>query len=308
MTVTTDAPGESIGPSALAMTETTHSTLVRLLRSERRKLSSTKTWWLFAIAIFVTTALTLLGNIGNAYNDFQNSGFSDTEGNFTAMPPTMLAVAKQAANIYTSGQYFGGLFVMLLAILMITNEYYHQTATTTFLATPHRSSVIASKLLMAMMIAACVWVLTTVIDLIGGSIFLNAQGYAFHLGDWIVGRAILINLLMFGLWAVFGIGLGALLRSQIGATVTAALLYTVGIYAALAVFALIRTFIYHHDSVFKGMVLVPAVAAQIAESSLAIPIPEGQIPPWWLAVIVMFAYGAVMGVVGTLILRKRDIS
>ena len=52
----------------------------------------------------------------------------------------------QAANIYTSGQFFGVLFVSLLGILLITNEYYHQTATTTFLTTPHRSRVVAAKL------------------------------------------------------------------------------------------------------------------------------------------------------------------
>ena len=58
-------------------------------------------------------------------------------------------IGGQAANIFTSGQYFGGLFVLLLGILLITNEYYHQTATATFLTTPHRTKVIVAKLITA---------------------------------------------------------------------------------------------------------------------------------------------------------------
>ena len=104
-------------------------------------------------------------------------------------------------------------------------------------------------------------------------------------------RAIGINLLMFALWGVFGIGIGALLRSQIGATVTATLLYTIGTYAALLVFAVIRRFVFETDAVFQGMVIVPSIAAQVAEGSKDITMPGDQIPAWWVGVLVMLAYG-----------------
>ena len=218
------------------------------------------------------------------------------------------AVADEAANIFTSGQYFGGLFVMLLGILLITNEYYHQTATTTFLATPRRTYVIVGKFVTAMLAAAAVWVVTTAIDLAFGSIYFAETGFATHLGDRTVVRAIGINLLMFALWGVFGIGLGALLRSQIGATVTATLLYTIGTYAALLVFVVIRVYVITTDAVFQGLVIVPSIAAQVAEGSKDLAIPHGQIPPWWVGVLVMLAYGLSAAVIGTLILRRRDVS
>jgi hypothetical protein len=107
---------------------------------------------------------------------------------------------------------------------------------------------------------------------------------------------------------VFGIGIGALLRSQIGATVTATLLYTIGVYAALVVFAVIRRFVFETDSVFRGMVIVPSIAAQVAEGSKDIPIPNDQIPAWWVGVLVMLGYGLGCAVIGTLILRRRDVS
>jgi len=288
MTTIIDTGGEVAPPLHLG----------RLLRSERIKMMSTNTWWLLSIGVLVTTGLALLVNIGMADSDLTSPD----------SPATGQAVADEAANIFTSGQYFGGLFVMLLGILLITNEYYHQTATMTFLATPRRTYVIIGKFVTAMLAAATVWVVTTAIDLAFGSIFFAETGFATHLGDWTVLRAIGINLLMFALWGVFGIGLGALLRSQIGATVTATLLYTIGTYAALLVFVVIRVYVITTDSVFKGLVIVPSIAAQVAEGSKDLAIPRGQIPPWWVGVLVMLGYGLTTAVIGTLILRRRDVS
>ena len=270
----------------------------RLLRSERIKMMSTNTWWLFGLGVIVTTGLALLVNIGMADSDLTSPH----------TPATPQAVADEAANIFTSGQYFGGLFVMLLGILLITNEYYHQTATMTFLATPRRTYVIVGKFVAAMLAAAIVWVVTTALDLAVGSIFFADTGFDSQLGDWSVQRAILINLLMFALWGVFGIGIGALLRSQIGATVTATLLYTIGTYAALLVFAVIRRFVFHTDAVFQGMVLVPSIAAQVAEGSKDITLPERSDPRLVGRRVGDARVRPVMAVIGTLILRRRDVS
>ncbi len=283
--------------------------VLRLLRSERIKLTSTKTWWLFGIGTFVLTAITVLSNIGQHYQDLTNQGGPDGGGGHTPLSSASVGAIRDAsADIFTSGQYFGGLFVMLLGTLLITNEYYHQTATTTFLATPRRSSVVVSKFLMTVIIAALGWLLTTVIAVIGGSIFWSANGVDSQLFSGTVGRAIIVNLLMFVLWAIFGLGLGVLIRSQIGATVTGALIYTVGTLAVIALFGLIRTFIYHHDGVFRGLVLFPEWAALIASSSSATNLPGNVTVQWWVGVIVMVAYAAVMAGIGTSILRKRDIS
>lgn len=310
MTTMINAPGP--------VTSVVKPGLRRLFRSERLKLSSTKTWWLFGIGVVVSTIATMFINIGITYSDIfdpnRGTGDGDTTAatTTTATPPppaTTHQIATHAADVFTSGQYFGALFVMLLAILMITNEYYHQTATTTYLATPHRTTVVASKFIIAMFIAVAVWVVTTVIDLIGGSIFFHLNSVSSQLGSWVVERSIIVNLLMFALWAVFGIGLGALMRSQIGATVTATLLYTLGLIAVQIVFAVIHQFIYKHDSVYQLMVLVPAFAAQVADSASRIDLPGGTHgPQWWVGVLVMLAYGAITATIGTLILRKRDIS
>ena len=279
--------------------------LLRMLRSEYRKVTSTKTWWLFLIGILATTGIALLINIRNAVDAINNVGFG-VDDNGTPLTVAS-ALNAHAPDVYTSGQYFGGLFVMLLAILMITNEYYHQTATSTFLASPRRSGVVVSKFLMAMIVALAVWVVTTAVNLIFGAAYLRDAAGDSGLGEWSTQRSILINLLMFALWAVFGVGIGALLRSQIGATVTSSLLYTIGVYGALLVVALIHELIWKSDNAWKLLVVYPGFAAQIAESPATTILPSGHVE-WWVGVIVMLAYGLGMAIIGTLILRKRDIS
>jgi ABC-2 type transport system permease protein len=281
---------------ALPRATASGSKLFHQVRSERIKITSTKTWWLFGIGLLVLTGLSLLVNALNAHSDFNGSDAA-----------SKTIVVRDAADVFTSGQYFGGLFVMLLAILVVTNEFYHQTATSTFLATPHRSVVIAAKFVIGIICAVIAWIVTTVLDVVVGVLFFHAEGVPNHLGDTSVLRAMLVNLMAFGLWAVFGVGFAALIRSQIGATVTAVLLYTVGEVAVEIIFSLIHRYVWHSHHVYQALVLVPGLAAQVAVSSTPVD-ANGTLIQWWWGALVMVAYGVILGTIGTLILRKRDIS
>jgi len=280
-------------------------TAVNLVRSEYRKIRTTNTWWLFGLFTLILLAITLLFNMLQAHFYLTSPPPGADDPTQAAQFGLQSQAATQAANIFTSGQFFGGLFVMLLAILMITNEYYHQTATTTYLITPRRTAVIGAKFVMAIVAAAFFWLVITAIDLTAGAIYLHTEHVSAHLGDWVVQRAILVNLMVFALWGVFGVGLGVLIRSQIGATITAALLYVIGTQLAQLVFFLIRQFLIKKDGVLTAMVIVPATAAQIAVSAVqAFP----QAPPWWVGALVLLGYGVVTGLIGIAIMRRRDIS
>jgi ABC-2 type transport system permease protein len=271
-----------------------------LIRSEVRKLSTTNTWWIFGLSVIGTTGLALVRNLAIAYYYLKGSPPAGD-------PEYALQhnVVTQAANVFTSGQFLGGLFVMLLAILMITNEYHHQTVTTTFLTTPHRTTVILGKFVTAMVASVFFWVITEVLSLISGSIFFSAWGLDTHLGSWTVWQAILLNLMVFALWAVFGVGIGVLIRSQLGATITATILYVVGSAAISLIAELVHALWIKHDWVLTAQVIVPSVAAEIAVSpNKTFP----QSPPEWVGVVVLIAYGLVMGAIGTMIMRRRDVS
>jgi ABC-type transport system involved in multi-copper enzyme maturation permease subunit len=275
-----------------------------LVRSELLKIRTTNAWWWLAIGAFVMTALAFTINAFTA--DFMLSGDTSTEGLDPEQAEQIVAqqdVVGQAANIYTSGQFFGLLFVMLIGILMVTNEFYHQTATTTFLTTPHRTAVIAGKLITATMIGFAFWLVTTVLDLIGGVIFLEAAGYGHQIGEWGVTRAILLNLLAYAIWTIFGVGFGTLITNQLGAVLTAVVLYLVGTQAAQLIFFLLSNWL-DSEALLEWQVVVPSIASQLMITGFDLP---GS-PPQWVGAAVLIGYAVVTGTIGIMLTRRRDIS
>lgn len=294
--------------------------MIRVIYSEYLKIRTTKVWWLLGLFALVFTALALLINGLESHSTLSTRPLSEVPENIPAEHRTefeqqhaqAVAVAQSkatllrvAAAMYTSGQFFGVLLVMLLGAIVITNEFQHQTATTTFLTTPRRTTVIIGKLITAMLFAVCFWLVTTAIDLVTGAIYLNWEGRDAVIGEWVVIRAILLNLAAYAIWAVLGIGLGVLIRSQIGAVVTATLLYMLSFPVTFIAFNLIHTYVIKKDWVLTAQVIVPAVASQIMTSTGKF---FEQAPPQWVGAVVLVGYGLVFGVIGTLITRKRDIS
>jgi ABC-type transport system involved in multi-copper enzyme maturation permease subunit len=274
-----------------------------LVRSELLKIRTTSAWWWLAIGAFVMTGLAFTLNAFTA--DALLSGDFGTE---SGLSPEELAaqqdVVGQAANIYTSGQFFGLLFVMLIGILMVTNEFYHQTATTTFLTTPRRTRVIAGKLVTATLVGFGFWVATTVLDFIAGAIFLEAAGYGHQIGEWGVTRAVLLNLLAYAIWTIFGVGFGTLITNQLGAVLTAVVLYLIGTQAATLAFFLLSE-LFDNEALLEWAVVVPSVASQGMVSATP-DLPNT--PAWWACALVLVGYAVVTGTIGVLLTRRRDIS
>ena len=294
---------------------------LRLVRSEFRKIRTTNAWWLFGIASLVITGLTLWINLARAASDI---AFARTAALAPKFPPgaspDQVAEAQaqfarahdlhqvsinSAGSIFTSGQFFGLVLVMLLGILVITNEFQYQTATATFLTTPHRTRVVFGKLAAAIGLGFLFWLVSQAISLTAGLIFFNNVDLTNSLGEWAVQRAMLFNLAAYLLWAVFGFGLGTLIRSQIGSVVTGMIIYLVGYIGAIGVFILIRTYIIHRDGVLTAAVSMPSIATQVMISPDKL---YEQSPPWWVGALVMIGWSVLAGLVGILLTRRRDIS
>jgi ABC-2 type transport system permease protein len=293
--------------------------MTRIVRSELLKLRTTNVWWLFGIGVVLMTALAFLFNAIDAHFQFHPpqpdlppQASAEERQAVEADYQQQVAVAnlnatlvRLAANLYTSGQFFGVLFVMILGAIIVTNEFAHQTATATFLTTPHRTMVIVGKLIAGVLMAAGFWLLTTVLDVIAGSIFLPTQGRSNALGEWGVQRTILLNLAAYACWALLGVGLGVLIRSQIGAVVTGAVLYLIGTLAGTIVFNLIHAYLIKKDWVLTAQVILPAIASSVMTT---VGRAFDHAPPQWVGAVVLIGYGVLFSVIGTLITRKRDIS
>jgi len=301
----------------------------RLIKSELLKIFTTNAWWIFAILVFATTAVALLLNIVIANEELRFADQMAGQGPPTyppdqAPPPDQIEreradfarqtdigriVLNSTASVFTSGQFFGLLLMVIIGALVVTNEFHHQTATSTFLATPHRTAVIVAKLATAAIMALGFWAVVTAINIGVGSAYFGLSGYDVLLTDWTVVRAVLMNLLGYVVWAILGLGLGVLIRNQLGATITGGAMYLISFPVAITFFGLVRNFIIKHDWVYNGIVAVPGVASFLMISVEPITFSEtATSPPWWVAALVLVGYAVLAGVVGTLITRKRDIS
>ena len=269
--------------------------MIKLVRSELLKVRTTNIWWIFAILLVGFTGLSILGNILSISVESSRSPGG-------AIPSGQLH--DLAASMYTSGQYFGLLFVLILGVLVVTNEFFHQTATTTFLTTPRRTSVITAKLVGALLIGLVFWLVATVLSVLVGVIYLSAKGYGTQLDVGSVWRAIALNLLGYMIWTVVGIGVGALIRAQIAAVIVGIVGYFVtGTVAEGVAFLLSQALHWHWAP--KVLVVLPGMASSVMINGGG-DLPGS--PARWLGGVILVGWGVVAGLIGTALTRTRDIT
>lgn len=276
---------------------------MRLLRAELLKIFTTNLWWIFALITLPLWGLTLFINYVQSqfYLDPSVAG-----GQLSPEEQAQIAAAGQpvaiASNLYTNGQFLSLMIVLVLGIVIVTSEFFHQTVTATFLTTPHRTAVILAKLVAGALLGLLFWLGTTVLNLAAGSLILGSFDLGNQLGESAVWEAIGLNALAYLLWAILGVGLGVLIRSQIGATVTGIVLYVAGFIGALIVIETLSN--RFGDWINDVAVLVPSLASQLMVTGTDIP---GN-PPRWSGAAVLIGYALVTSAVGTLVLRRRDVS
>jgi ABC-2 type transport system permease protein len=275
---------------------------MRLIGAELLKIRTTSTWWIFSLILIPLWALAVLYNWGTANI---TSGI-DTNADVPADQAELVRVTNEAVNVattlYTSGQFLGVLLVMLLGAIIVTNEFFHLTATTTFLTTPHRERVLLAKLAAAVLLGLVFWLITTILNLIVVPLVLNNLEMPAQLGEPAIWRAIGLNALAFALWAIVGVGAGVLIRSQLGATLTLSIAYVIGTFGASLVFFLLTEYVAEWFNNLQ--VLVPTTASSLMISGTELP---GN-PPRWVGAVVLIGYAVVTGVIGTAIMRRRDVS
>ena len=265
--------------------------MTNLVRSEFRKLLTVKAWWIAGLGFLAFFALSLAINIGMAVGELRNSSSDVAVG------------IAQTTNVYTSGQWFGTLFVMLLGVLMVTNEYHHQTATPTFLASPRRVDVIVSKLLAALVVGAAYALVATVLSVLVGGIWISGEGFATHLGDPEVVGALLLNMLAYGIWAVVGVGIGTLIRHQVGAVLVAIVLKVVAELTASGVLLLLSHWL-GAPWIQNLRYALPSVASRVMTKTLG----EPNAPEWYTGALVLIAWGLVAAAIGSVLTKRRDIT
>jgi ABC-2 type transport system permease protein len=113
-----------------------------------------------------------------------------------------------------------GVFSALAGVLLITSEYRYGTIRPTFLFTPRRERVLAAKLAAGLLAGLVFGIIGEGVGFVIGYVILDARGISFVLSGNQVALLVLGTLASTALWGAMGVGLGAILRNQVGAVIT----------------------------------------------------------------------------------------
>lgn len=247
--------------------------MTRLLSSELLKLRTTRTFYGLiggAIALIVIIAV-----LGAALGTFKSTGTPGRD---------LLGVAGLAP-----------LFALVIGVIGVTTEFRHGTITPSLLVEPVRVRLMAAKLAAQLIVGLALGVLCFGVCAGLVSAILSGRGIATGMttSDWIgavVGGAVATML-----YAALGLGVGALLRNQVGAIVVV-LAWVFVIENLLGIIP--GGF---GDGIKKfGLSGVGSSLARSAGHATRI----GQVP----AGLLLLGYATVLVIAGTMVVRQRDIS
>lgn len=176
-----------------------------LLRAEWRKFAST---WLPLILAACAVGLTAINTVALT---------------LAAGQPGMPSLAEPAAvrNVWASaGQ--AAVVALVLGILAMTGEFRSQTITATFIAEPRRGRVVAAKMAFNAGVGLALGLLNAVV-VVALATPLLALRHATALPVSEVAGILVAVPTAYAMYAVLGVGYGALVRNQIGALVSALL-------------------------------------------------------------------------------------
>ncbi len=258
------------------------------LAAEWRKLTSTALWWVLALGMAAYLAF-----VGAAM------AFSLTVAPEGQAPP--LGGLDAALTVYGVLNAVGYVFPLVVGTLLVTTEVRHKTLTQTLLAEPRRGVVLGAKLVLAAGIGLLYGVAGVAGLVAAGAPVLSAVGDGAFLGDPQVVRALLLGVLVTGLWAVLGTGFGAVVPHQVAAVV-AILAFTqfVEPIARLALGAV--------DGFSVVSAYLPGAAADaVVGASLFSQMGDVDLLPAWAGALVLLGYAAALTLAGRLTTFARDV-
>ena len=248
--------------------------MTRLISSELLKLRSTRT--AVALIASVVGLVVLIGLIATLTADFEQDEVFTVD---------LLGIAG-----------FAQVFALILGILAVTTEFRHGTITPTLTVAPDRVRLVMAKLaahaLAGLVLGVLAVGLTTAIVLIG----LSARDIDSGLTSGESTKVVVGLILAKTLWAALGVGLGALVRNQVGAIV-GALGWTLLVENLLTIIPTVGDWVQKY-----GVNGVTNALSNIESAT------TGDVLSQAAGGALLVAYTAAFVIAGTLAMRRRDIT
>ena len=253
--------------------------MVSAVRAELLKFLTTRLWWGMAIAVVVAGAV-----FAGLFAWVLTSAPAGAGGPGGVPGGDAVQVAN---SVYTGGLSVGYLLMLTIGVMQIGSEYRHHTITSTFLAQPRRARVMAAKVVALLVIGVGYGLLS----LVGEDPFPSTE----------ILRTLALSLLVLGLWALIGLGVGILIPNQV-----AALLIGVGV--AWIVEPLLglafRAFEFGREHIAPYM---PTEATNAIVNAVESG-PDSVRLSWWGGALVLAAWAALLAGVGSVLTVRRDVS
>lgn len=129
-----------------------------------------------------------------------------------------LVTAENQRGVLSVGS-LAGVFSALAGIMLVTSEYRYGTIRPTFLFTPKRSHVLAAKLAAGLLAGLVFGILAEGLGFTIGYAAFAGRGIDLVLNGNQIALLLLGTFAATALWGAIGVGLGAIVRSQVGAII-----------------------------------------------------------------------------------------
>ena len=250
--------------------------MTHLVRAEWSKLGSTRLWMglLLAACVLVAAFAALLTSFaGNPQSGLPPVG---------SEPYEELAFAT-SANVVV--------LFLILGIIGMTQEFRHRTAVPTFLTTPRRGRVVLAKLLAYALVSVPLALVVLLVNYLEVALHAGALGAAPALtGDNL--RILTSAGLALVIYAVIGVGLGALVRNQVGAIV-----------GALVYLFVVEPVVRQIPATADVYRWLPGGALEALTATFQGP----ELLEPWQGGLLLLGYGLVAAALGTFLAVRRDI-
>ncbi|WP_017569529.1 ABC transporter permease [Nocardiopsis halotolerans] len=255
--------------------------MIALVRSELRKVLTTRLWWILLLASLAWVALSL-GLVVFA---------SGMEGGLSRDS------TEYAGSVWPMGAS-GTLFVMVIGIMMVTSEYQHRTVNVTFLTSPRRLPVILAKVVAAALISLLFGVVVVGLSSLAAGASILSGGGELNLVDNQVPRILLGSVGAYVVYAMIGVGVGALIRNQVAALVV----------SILWVFMLEPLLVVVPQLQDVGRWLPGGAVTALYDTGIDYGFGVADLLPVWVAALVLVGYAAVAVALASVTTLRRDVA
>ncbi|WP_300019290.1 hypothetical protein [Pseudonocardia sp.] len=275
--------------------------IAALVRSEYRKIVSTRGWWGLLIPVV------LLSLLINAFGGLIGSFADAASGGEVALPLLLASLAYTLALTAS--------FAAVSGAVGAAGEFRHGTITTTYLTAPGRGPVLVAKMLTAGAVGVVYALGATAFGLIGG---LVGQGDSPFPAIGSLLSVVGIGVAVCALWSAIGVALASALANQVGVLVT------------LLVYVLL-------GELLLSLLLGASESGPVQQITAYLPVNAGEVAlyelpaiaiagppvgrdvagavagvtgplPWWISLLVLAAWAVAAAAVAWWATARRDIT